>query len=156
MSLEQKNFEDMKDFINSLHNPKDIKHALKRNGDEFIQNVLSFVTEDNAKRDIEMLYSYYVENGSELVVNSIFEYASSHDLHKHLEVYPLNDDDITSLAEQSVAELMFYNRKGDEEINIERIEAFFRNTPNAIDIMVEKFRKALEENINGPTETEQE
>lgn len=147
MSLEQKNFEDMKEFIDSLFNPKDIKHALKRNGDEFIKDVLSLVTDEPAKRDIQMLYSYYVENGSELVVNSIYEYASSHDLYKKLEVFPLTDDDTTALAEQTVSELMFYNRKGDEEINIERIEAFFRTTPNAIDIMVEKFRKALEETV---------
>lgn len=147
MSLKQKNFEDMKEFIDSLFNPKDIKHALKRNGDEFIKDVLSLVTDEPAKSNIQMLYSYYVENGSELVVNSIYEYASSHNLYKNLEVFPLTDDDTTALAEQTVSELMFYNRKGDEEINIERIEAFFRTTPNAIDIMVEKFRKALEENV---------
>jgi len=147
MSLEQKNFEDMKEFIDSLYNPKDIKHALKRNGDEFVKNMLSLVNDEPAKKEIQMLYEYYVENGSELVVNSIFEYASSHNLYKNLEVFPLNDEDTTALAEQTVSELMFYNRKGDEEINIERIEAFFRNTPNAIEIMVEKFRKALEDNV---------
>lgn len=147
MSLEQKNFEDMKEFIDSLFNPKDIKHALKRNGDEFIKDVLSLVTDEPAKSNIQMLYSYYVENGSELIVNSIYEYASSHNLYKKLETFPLTDDDTTALAEQTVSELMFYNRKGDEEINIERIEAFFRTTPNAIDIMVEKFRKALEETV---------
>jgi hypothetical protein len=52
---------------------------------------------------------------------------------------------MTALAEQAVSNILFYDRKGDEEINVERIESHFRNTPDAIDVLVAKFRQALEE-----------
>lgn len=154
MLINEKNFEDMKDFINSLYNPADIKREVHRNGDEFIENVLSLVDDNDVKRDITMLYSYYVENGSELVIKAIFEYASTHNLHNFLEVFPLNDDDVTGLVDQAVSNILFYDRKGDEEINIKRIEAHFKNNPDAIDVMVAKFRQSLEESLNDESEPE--
>lgn len=141
----EKSFEEIKEFLDGLYDTTLIKRSLKKQGDVFIQEVLALVKEEKDQRDITMLYSYYVENGSELVVKAINEYAHSHKLHDALEVFPLTEDDITNLAEQAVANILFYDRKGDEEINVERIEAHFKNTPDAINDLVAKFRQALEE-----------
>jgi hypothetical protein len=145
MTTTEKSFEEIKDFLDGLYDTTLIKRSLKKQGDSFIQEVLTHVKEEKDQRDITMLYSYYVENGSELVIKAINEYAHSHKLHDALEVFPLTDDDMTALAEQAVSNILFYDRKGDEEINVERIESHFRNTPDAIDVLVAKFRQALEE-----------
>lgn len=145
MTTTEKSFEEIKEFLDGLYDTTLIKRNLKKQGDSFIQEVLALVTEEKAQQDITMLYSYYVENGSELVIRAINEYAHAHKLHDALAVFPLNDDDVTNLVDQAVSNILFYDRKGDEEINVERIEAHFRNNPDAIDVMVAKFRKSLED-----------
>lgn len=147
MTINEKNFEGMKDFLDSLYDPKLIKVQLKKDGDQFIQDVLSIVKDEDAKRDITMLYEYYVENGSELVVKSINDYAHGHKIHDELEIYPLTDDELTGVIDQAVSDMLFYNRKGDEEINQERMDSYFRTVPNAVDVMVEKFRQSLKEGV---------
>lgn len=144
---EMKSFEEMKEFIDGLYEPSVVKQNLKNSNGSYIWSVLELVKDSAAYQDISMLYDYYRENGSELVVRAITEYAYAHKLHDHLQGYDLTDDELTGLADQAVAELMFYNRKGDDDINVERMEAFFRKNPNGIDIMVEKFRKSLEESV---------
>lgn len=144
---EMKSFEEMKEFIDGLYEPSVVKHNLKKSNSGYIWSVLQLVKDDVAYKDISMLYDYYMENGSELVVKAITEYAYAHKLHDLLQGFDLTDEDLTGLADQAVAELMFYNRKGDDDINVERMEAFFRKNPNGIDIMVEKFRKSLEESV---------
>jgi len=149
-------YEEMKEFIDGLYEPSVVKHNLKNSNGSYIWSVMDVVKEEDARKDIHMLYGYYMENGSELIVRAITEYAYAHKLHDLLQGFDLTDEDLTGLAYQAVAELMFYNRKGDDEINVERIEAFFRKNPNGVDIMVEKFRKSLEESVkresNQPTE----
>lgn len=149
-------YEEMKEFIDGLYEPSVVKHNLKNSNGSYIWSVMDVVKEEDARKDIHMLYGYYMENGSELIVRAITEYAYAHKLHDLLQGFDLTDEDLTGLADQAVAELMFYNRKGDDEINVERIEAFFRKNPNGVDIMVEKFRKSLEESVkresNQPTE----
>lgn len=156
MTATEKGFEEIKEFLDGLYDTSLIKRSLKNQGDAFIQEVLAIVKEEKDQRDIAMLYSYYIENGSELVVKAINEYAHSHKLHDALEVFPLTEFDMTSLAEQAVANILFYDRKGDEEINVERIEAHFRNNPDAIDVMVSKFRQALEESSVNKTNAEED
>lgn len=140
-------FEEMKEFIDGLYEPSVVKHNLKNSNGGYIMSVLDLVKEDVARKDIHMLYGYYMENGSELVVKAITEYAYAHKLHDLLQGFDLTDEDLTGLADQAVAELLFYNRKGDDEINVDRMEDFFRKNPNGVDIMVEKFRKSLEESV---------
>jgi hypothetical protein len=154
MTTAEKNFEDLKEFLDSLYDTTLIKRNLKKNGESFIQEVLALVTSEKDKSEISMLYSYYVENGSELVIRSINEFAHSHKLHDALAVFPLTDDDVTGLVDQAVSNILFYDRKGDEEINIERIEAHFKNNPDAIDVMVAKFRQSLVESLNNESEPE--
>ena len=154
MTTTEKSFEEIKDFLDGLYDTTLIKRSLKKQGDEFIQEVLALVKEEKDQRDITMLYSYYVENGSELVVKAINEYAHSHKLHDALAVFPLNDDDLTALVDQAVSNILFYDRKGDEEINVDRIEAHFRNNPDAIDVMVSKFRKSLEDSLKNESDFE--
>ena len=152
MTTAEKNFEDLKEFLDSLYDTTLIKRNLKKNGESFIQEVLALVTSEKDKSEISMLYSYYVENGSELVIRSINEFAHSHKLHDALAVFPLTDDDVTGLVDQAVSNILFYDRKGDEEINMERIEAHFKNNPDAIDVMVAKFRQSLVESLNNESE----
>lgn len=140
-------YEEMKEFIDGLYEPSVIKHNLKNSNGSYIWTVMDIVKEEDARKDIHMLYGYYMENGSELIVKAITEYAYAHKLHDLLQGFDLTDDDLTGLADQAVAELMFYNRKGDDEINVKRMEDFFRKNPNGVDIMVEKFRKSLEESV---------
>jgi hypothetical protein len=147
MTINEKTFEEMKEFLDSLYEPKFIKVKLKKDGDQFIQDVLSIVKDEDAKRDITMLYEYYVENGSELVVKSINDYAHCHKIHDALEIYPLTDDELTGVIDQAVSDMLFYNRKGDEEINQERMDNYFKTVPNAVDVMVEKFRQSLKESV---------
>lgn len=154
MTTAEKNFEDLKEFLDSLYDTTLIKRNLKKNGESFIQEVLALVTSEKDKSEISMLYSYYVENGSELVIRSINEFAHSHKLHDALAVFPLTDDDVTGLVDQAVSNILFYDRKGDEEINMERIEAHFKNNPDAIDVMVAKFRQSLVESLNNESELE--
>lgn len=140
-------FEEMKEFIDGLYEPSVVKQNLKKSNGGYIWSVLELVKDDAAYKDISMLYGYYMENGSELVVKAITEYAYAHKLHDLLQGFDLTDEDLTGLADQAVAELLFYNRKGDDEINVKRMEDFFRKNPNGVDIMVEKFRKSLEESV---------
>lgn len=154
MSTAEKNFEDLKEFLDGLYDTTFIKRNLKKDGESFIQEVLALVTSEKDKSEISMLYSYYVENGSELVIRSINEFAHSHKLHDALAVFPLTDDDVTGLVDQAVSNILFYDRKGDEEINMERIEAHFKNNPDAIDVMVAKFRQSLVESLNNESELE--
>lgn len=154
MTTNEKSFEDLKEFLDGLYDTTLIKRNLKKYGDAFIQEVLALVTSEKDKSEISMLYSYYVENGSELVIRSINEFAHSNKLHDALAVFPLTDDDITGLVDQAVSNILFYDRKGDEEINMERIEAHFKNNPDAIDVMVAKFRQSLEESLNDKSELE--
>ena len=154
MTTAEKNFEDLKEFLDSLYDTTLIKRNLKKDGESFIQEVLALVTSEKDKSEISMLYSYYVENGSELVIRSINEFAHSHKLHDALAVFPLTDDDVTGLVDQAVSNILFYDRKGDEEINMERIEAHFKNNPDAIDVMVAKFRQSLVESLNNESELE--
>ena len=157
MTTAEKNFEDLKEFLDSLYDTTLIKRNLKKNGESFIQEVLALVTSEKDKSEISMLYSYYVENGSELVIRSINEFAHSHKLHDALAVFPLTDDDVTGLVDQAVSNILFYDRKGDEEINMERIEDHFKNNPDAIDaidVMVAKFRQSLVESLNNESELE--
>lgn len=152
MTTAEKNFEDLKEFLDSLYDTTLIKRNLKKDGESFIKEVLALVTSEKDKSEISMLYSYYVENGSELVIRSINEFAHSHKLHDALAVFPLTDDDVTGLVDQAVSNILFYDRKGDEEINMERIEAHFKNNPDAIDVMVAKFRQSLVESLNNESE----
>lgn len=152
MITAEKNFEDLKDFLDGLYDTTIIKRNLKKDGESFIQEVLALVTSEKDKSEISMLYSYYVENGSELVIRAINEFAHSHKLHDALAVFPLTEDDVTGLVDQAVSNILFYDRKGDDEINMERIEAHFKNNPDAIDVMVEKFRQSLEESLNDKSE----
>lgn len=152
MTTAEKNFEDLKEFLDGLYDTTFIKRNLKKDGESFIQEVLALVTSEKDKSEISMLYSYYVENGSELVIRSINEFAHSHKLHDALAVFPLTDDDVTGLVDQAVSNILFYDRKGDEEINMERIEAHFKNNPDAIDVMVAKFRQSLVESLNNESE----
>ena len=152
MTTAEKNFEDLKEFLDSLYDTTLIKRNLKKDGESFIKEVLALVTSEKEKSEISMLYSYYVENGSELVIRSINEFAHSHKLHDALAVFPLTDDDVTGLVDQAVSNILFYDRKGDEEINMERIEAHFKNNPDAIDVMVAKFRQSLVESLNNESE----
>ena len=152
MTTAEKNFEDLKEFLDGLYDTTFIKRNLKKDGESFIQEVLALVTSEKDKSEISMLYSYYVENGSELVIRSINEFAHSHNLHDALAVFPLTDDDVTGLVDQAVSNILFYDRKGDEEINMERIEAHFKNNPDAIDVMVAKFRQSLVESLNNESE----
>lgn len=154
MTTAEKNFEDLKEFLDGLYDTTFIKRNLKKDGESFIQEVLALVTSEKDKSEISMLYSYYVENGSELVIRSINEFAHSHKLHDALAVFPLTDDDVTGLVDQAVSNILFYDRKGDEEINMERIEAHFKNNPDAIDVMVAKFRQSLVESLNNESELE--
>lgn len=117
-------YEEMKEFIDGLYEPSVVKHNLKNSNGSYIWSVMDVVKEEDARKDIHMLYGYYMENGSELIVRAITEYAYAHKLHDLLQGFDLTDEDLTGLADQAVAELMFYNRKGDDEINVERIEAF--------------------------------
>jgi hypothetical protein len=144
---EMKSFEEMKEFIDGLYEPSVVKQNLKKSNGGYIWSVLELVKDEVAYKDISMLYDYYMENGSELIVKAITEYAYAHKLHDLLQGYDLSDEDLTGLADQAVSELLFYNRKGDDDINVERMEAFFRKNPNGVDIMVEKFRKSLEESV---------
>ena len=116
MTTAEKNFEDLKEFLDGLYDTTFIKRNLKKDGESFIQEVLALVTSEKDKSEISMLYSYYVENGSELVIRSINEFAHSHKLHDALAVFPLTDDDVTGLVDQAVSNILFYDRKGDEEI----------------------------------------
>lgn len=152
MTTAEKNFEDLKEFLDSLYDTTLIKRNLKKDGESFIKEVLALVPSEKDKSEISMLYSYYVENGSELVIRSINEFAHSHKLHDALAVFPLTDDDVTGLVDQAVSNILFYDRKGDEEINMERIEAHFKNNPDAIDVMVAKFRQSLVESLNNESE----
>lgn len=152
MITAEKNFEDLKDFLDGLYDTTIIKRNLKKDGESFIQEVLALVTSEKDKSEISMLYSYYVENGSELVIRAINEFAHSHKLHDALAVFPLTEDDVTGLVDQAVSNILFYDRKGDDEINMERIEAHFKNNPDAIDVMVAKFRQSLEESLNDKSE----
>lgn len=152
MTTAEKNFEDLKEFLDGLYDTTLIKRNLKKDGESFIKEVLALVTSEKDKSEISMLYSYYVENGSELVIRSINEFAHSHKLHDALAVFPLTDDDVTGLVDQAVSNILFYDRKGDEEINMERIEAHFKNNPDAIDVMVAKFRQSLVESLNNESE----
>lgn len=152
MTTAEKNFEDLKEFLDGLYDTTFIKRNLKKDGESFIKEVLALVTSEKDKSEISMLYSYYVENGSELVIRSINEFAHSHKLHDALAVFPLTDDDVTGLVDQAVSNILFYDRKGDEEINMERIEAHFKNNPDAIDVMVAKFRQSLVESLNNESE----
>ncbi len=154
MTTAEKNFEDLKEFLDGLYDTTFIKRNLKKDGESFIQEVLALVTSEKDKSEISMLYSYYVENGSELVIRSINEFAHSHKLHDALAVFPLTDDDVTGLVDKAVSNILFYDRKGDEEINMERIEAHFKNNPDAIDVMVAKFRQSLVESLNNESELE--
>lgn len=157
MTTAEKNFEDLKEFLDGLYDTTFIKRNLKKDGESFIQEVLALVTSEKDKSEISMLYSYYVENGSELVIRSINEFAHSHKLHDALAVFPLTDDDVTGLVDQAVSNILFYDRKGDEEINMERIEDHFKNNPDAIDaidVMVAKFRQSLVESLNNESELE--
>ena len=154
MTTAEKNFEDLKEFLDGLYDTTFINRNLKKDGESFIQEVLALVTSEKDKSEISMLYSYYVENGSELVIRSINEFAHSHKLHDALAVFPLTDDDVTGLVDQAVSNILFYDRKGDEEINMERIEAHFKNNPDAIDVMVAKFRQSLVESLNNESELE--
>lgn len=154
MTTAEKNFEDLKEFLDGLYDTTFIKRNLKKDGESFIQEVLALVTSEKDKSEISMLYSYYVENGSELVIRSINEFAHSHKLHDALAVFPLTDDDVTGLVDQAVSNILFYDRKGDEEINMERIEAHFKNNPDAIGVMVAKFRQSLVESLNNESELE--
>lgn len=154
MTTAEKNFEDLKEFLDGLYDTTFIKRNLKKDGESFIQEVLALVTSEKDKSEISMLYSYYVENGSELVIRSINEFAHSHKLHDALAVFPLTDDDVTGLVDQAVSNILFYDRKDDEEINMERIEAHFKNNPDAIDVMVAKFRQSLVESLNNESELE--
>lgn len=148
---EMMSYEEMKEFIDGLYEPSVIKHNLKNSNGSYIWSLMDIVKEEDARKDIHMLYGYYMENGSELVVRAITEYAYAHKLHDLLQGFDLTDEDLTGLADQAVSELLFYNRKGDDEINVERMEAFFRKNPNGVDIMVEKFRKSLEESVKRET-----
>lgn len=152
MITAEKNFEDLKDFLDGLYDTTIIKRNLKKDGESFIQEVLALVTSEKDKSEISMLYSYYVENGSELVIRAINEFAHSNKLHDALAVFPLTEDDVTGLVDQAVSNILFYDRKGDDEINMERIEAHFKNNPDAIDVMVAKFRQSLEESLNDKSE----
>lgn len=149
-----KSFEEQKEFLDGLYEPSVVKQNLKESNGGYIWSVLELVKDDVAYKDISMLYDYYMENGSELIVKAITEYAYAHKLHDALAVFPLTEDDVTGLVDQAVSNIMFYDRKGDEEINIERIEAHFSNNPDAIDVMVAKFRQSLEESVNGLSKPE--
>lgn len=138
----------VKELISIMSDRDNIVEAIEQLNDQFIESVLSVIVISKLKNDITTLYTTYKTSPHKAIATSLADIIRQVRLPELLQDYPLEDEDLQNLISDSVRSLLYYDRKGDDEINVERIEKHFKDHPEAIETAVEIFRKALIEGLS--------
>lgn len=125
-----------------------ISSALDNDPLALILEIKKTVENEELLLEIEDYYQAYSQNKSPRFKTLLIRSIQKIDYKELMADVPVSDEILSNVIQDLVSNFVYYDRKSDEDLNVDQLQNFFNSDHMALDKCVSLFKKHLEDKIN--------